>query len=177
MRLLATSSQAFAQQPAPVAKVRIQLGRCDQQVVYNLPAQRFDQTARAIARATGCFIRYPDKSLVNVPVQPVARPPYPAPSPTRGPARLRPTHCARNAEPDGGRARAGSLGTSHGVQVGAPSRHPKARARSATSGSYVRRSSATAGASGWFRAASIKRWPRPSGCATPAPCATTRRGT
>jgi hypothetical protein len=71
MRLLATSSQAFAQQPAPVAKVRIQLGRCDQQVVYNLPAQRFDQTARAIARATGCFIRYPDKSLVNVPVLPV----------------------------------------------------------------------------------------------------------
>ncbi|MGI4863059.1 MAG: hypothetical protein ACRYFZ_03995 [Janthinobacterium lividum] len=60
-----------AQQPAPSAKVRIQLGRCDQHVVYNLPAQRFDQTAQAIARATGCFIRYPDHSLVNVPVQPV----------------------------------------------------------------------------------------------------------
>jgi hypothetical protein len=51
--------------------VRIQLGRCDQRVVYNLPAQRFDQTAQAIARATGCFIRCPDKSLGNVPVQPV----------------------------------------------------------------------------------------------------------
>lgn len=57
-------------QPRPV-KVRIQLGRCDQQVLYNLPAQRFDETAQAIARATGCFIRYPDRSLVNVPVQPV----------------------------------------------------------------------------------------------------------
>jgi hypothetical protein len=66
---LAASSQVLAQQPAP--SVRIQLGRCDQRVVYNLPAQRFDQTAQAIARATGCFIRYPDKSLVNVPVQPV----------------------------------------------------------------------------------------------------------
>lgn len=73
--LLTASSLVLAQQPAPAKKapekVRIQLGRCDQQVVYNLPAQRFDQTARAIARATGCFIRYPDKSLVNVPVQPV----------------------------------------------------------------------------------------------------------
>jgi hypothetical protein len=57
-------------QPRP-AKARIELGRCDQQVVYNLPAQRFDETAQAIARATGCFIRYPDQSLVNVPVQPV----------------------------------------------------------------------------------------------------------
>jgi len=70
---LALSSQA--QHPAPTVPparvLRIQLGRCDQQVVYNLPAQRFDQTAQAIARATGCFIRYPDKSLVNVPVQPV----------------------------------------------------------------------------------------------------------
>ena len=66
---LAASSQALAQQPAP--PVRIQLGRCDQRVVYNLPAQRFDQTAQAIARATGCFIRCPDKSLGNVPVQPV----------------------------------------------------------------------------------------------------------
>jgi hypothetical protein len=71
--ILAASSLVLAQQPTPAkpAKVRIQLGRCDQQVVYNLPAQRFDQTAQAIARATGCFIRYPDKSLVNVPVQPV----------------------------------------------------------------------------------------------------------
>jgi hypothetical protein len=68
---LVASSQVLAQQPAPSAKVRIQLGRCDQRVVYNLPAQRFDQTARAIARATGCFIRCPDKSLGNVPVQPV----------------------------------------------------------------------------------------------------------
>jgi|GEM_PF-1663685 hypothetical protein len=61
------------QQPAkkkPV-KARIQLGKCDQQVVYNLPAQRFDETARAIAHATGCYIRYTDKSLVNIPVQPV----------------------------------------------------------------------------------------------------------
>jgi hypothetical protein len=72
---LASCSQVFAQstQSTTPAKtvIRIQLGRCDQRVVYNLPAQRFDQTARAIARATGCFIRYPDKSLVNVPVQPV----------------------------------------------------------------------------------------------------------
>ncbi|MBJ6142218.1 hypothetical protein [Hymenobacter sp. BT559] len=65
------SSLAHAQSTTPPVKARIQLGRCDQQVVYNLPAQRFDQTAQAIARATGCFIRYPDKSLVNVPVQPV----------------------------------------------------------------------------------------------------------
>jgi hypothetical protein len=55
-------------QPHPA---RIKLGRCDMQVVYNLPAQRFDETARAIAHATGCYIRYTDKSLVNVPVQPV----------------------------------------------------------------------------------------------------------
>jgi len=41
------------------------------QVVYNLPAQRFDETARAIAHATGCYIRYTNKALVNVPVQPV----------------------------------------------------------------------------------------------------------
>ncbi|MGI4835734.1 MAG: STN domain-containing protein [Janthinobacterium lividum] len=53
------------------ANVRIKLGNCDQQVVYNLPAQRFDETAQAIAHATGCFIRYTDKSLVNIPVQPV----------------------------------------------------------------------------------------------------------
>ncbi|NML65285.1 hypothetical protein HHL22_08725 [Hymenobacter sp. RP-2-7] len=57
-------------QPRP-ATARIKLGRCDQQVIYNLPAQRFDETAIAIAHATGCFIRYTDKSLVNVPVQPV----------------------------------------------------------------------------------------------------------
>lgn len=56
--------------PRP-AKARIALGRCDQQVTYNLPAQRFDETAQAIAHATGCFIRYTDKSLVNVPAQPV----------------------------------------------------------------------------------------------------------
>ena len=71
--LLATVSLSSAQQPAPrqPVKARIQLGQCDKQVVYNLPAQRFDVTARAIAHATGCFIRYTDKSLVNVPVQPV----------------------------------------------------------------------------------------------------------
>lgn len=57
-------------QPQP-ARAIIKMGRCDMQVVYNLPAQRFDETARAIARATGCYIRYPDRSLVNVPVQPV----------------------------------------------------------------------------------------------------------
>lgn len=70
---LAAPRLARAQQPAhprPV-KARILLGRCDQQVTYNLPAQRFDETAQAIARATGCFIRYPDQSLVNVPVQAV----------------------------------------------------------------------------------------------------------
>lgn len=71
--VFATASFVGAQRrvQSPPAKARIQLGRCDQQVVYNLPAQRFDKTARAIARATGCFIRYPDHSLVNVPVQPV----------------------------------------------------------------------------------------------------------
>jgi hypothetical protein len=71
--LLAASGLALGQHPVPSqpAKVRIQLGRCDKQVTYNLPAQRFDQTAQAIAHATGCFIRYPDRSLVNVPVQPV----------------------------------------------------------------------------------------------------------
>lgn len=52
-------------------KGRIQLGKCDMQVVYNLPAQRFDQTATAIAHATGCYIRYTNKKLMNVPVQPV----------------------------------------------------------------------------------------------------------
>jgi hypothetical protein len=57
-------------QPQPV-KARIKMGRCDLQVLYNLPAQRFDETAIAIAHATGCFIRYTDKSLVNVPVQAV----------------------------------------------------------------------------------------------------------
>jgi hypothetical protein len=71
--LLTAASLAYGQHPAasPPIKSRIQLGQCDKQVVYNLPAQRFDVTARAIARATGCFIRYTDKSLVNVPVQPV----------------------------------------------------------------------------------------------------------
>jgi hypothetical protein len=70
---LTASRLAHAQRPTPTppAKARITLGRCDQQVVYNLPAQRFDETAIAIAHATGCFIRYTDKSLVNVPVQPV----------------------------------------------------------------------------------------------------------
>ena len=71
--LLAAASLVQAQRPAPAPPVRarIQLGQCDKQVVYNLPAQRFDVTARAIAHATGCYIRYTDKSLVNVPVQPV----------------------------------------------------------------------------------------------------------
>ena len=70
---LVASPPARAQRPAPAppAVARIRLGQCDKQVVYNLPAQRFDETARAIARATGCFIRYPDRTLVNVPVQPV----------------------------------------------------------------------------------------------------------
>lgn len=70
---LATAPRARAQRPAPAppARARIVLGQCDKQAVYNLPAQRFDQTARAIARATGCFIRYPDRALVNVPVQAV----------------------------------------------------------------------------------------------------------
>lgn len=71
--LLAAASVARAQHPVPSPPVpaRIQLGQCDKQVVYNLPAQRFDLTARAIAHATGCFIRYTDKSFVKVPVQPV----------------------------------------------------------------------------------------------------------
>jgi hypothetical protein len=48
-RVLAASSLTHAQSAIPAAKVlRIQLGCCDQHVVYNLPAQRFDQTARAI---------------------------------------------------------------------------------------------------------------------------------
>lgn len=70
---LGAARPAPAQRPAQSrpAKARIKLGRCDQQVTYNLPAQRFDETATAIAHATGCYIRYTDKSLVNVPVQPV----------------------------------------------------------------------------------------------------------
>ncbi|MGI4869645.1 MAG: STN domain-containing protein [Janthinobacterium lividum] len=71
--MLAASTLAGAQHPTssqPV-KARINMGHCDQQVVYNLPAQRFDETAIAIAHATGCFIRYTDQSLVNIPVQPV----------------------------------------------------------------------------------------------------------
>ena len=75
--LLTTSPAAFnlahAQHPAPTqpAKASIQLGQCDKEVTYNLPAQRFDETARAIAHATGCYIRYPNKALVNIPVQAV----------------------------------------------------------------------------------------------------------
>lgn len=53
------------------AAARIELGKCDIQTTYNLPAQRFDETAQAIAHATGCFIRYTDKKLMSVPVQPV----------------------------------------------------------------------------------------------------------
>lgn len=68
---LAHTQQPTQSRPAKPARARIQMGRCDMQVTYNLPAQRFDETARAIARATGCFIRYTDKSLVNIPVQPV----------------------------------------------------------------------------------------------------------
>lgn len=70
---LPASSLTQPQQKAPPhpTKVLIKMGKCDKQVTYNLPAQRFDETAQAIARATGCYIRYPDKSLVNVPVQPV----------------------------------------------------------------------------------------------------------
>lgn len=66
-------SPALAQRPAPTppSNARVELGQCDKQVTYNLPAQRFDETARAIAHATGCYIRYTDKKLVNVPVQPV----------------------------------------------------------------------------------------------------------
>ena len=75
--LLAASPTAFglvpAQQPTPTppARASIELGQCDKQVTYNLPAQRFDETARAIAHATGCYIRYPNKALVNIPVQAV----------------------------------------------------------------------------------------------------------
>jgi hypothetical protein len=65
---LASVQHPTQMQPAPA---RIELGKCDMQVVYNLPAQRFDETARAIAHATGCYIRYTDKKLMNVPVQPV----------------------------------------------------------------------------------------------------------
>jgi len=70
---LVAASPVRAQHPAPspAARARIYLGKCDKQVTYNLPAQRFDETARAIAHATGCFIRYPNRSLVNVPVQAV----------------------------------------------------------------------------------------------------------
>ena len=75
--LLAAGPAAFnfvhAQQlaPTPPVKTNIQLGECDKQATYNLPAQRFDETARAIAHATGCFIRYTDKALINIPVQAV----------------------------------------------------------------------------------------------------------
>ena len=70
---LFTASLAHAQQPSPKrpALSSIELGECDKQATYNLPAQRFDETARAIAHATGCFIRYPNKALVNIPVQAV----------------------------------------------------------------------------------------------------------
>ncbi len=53
------------------AAARIELGKCDTQATYNLPAQRFDETAQAIAHATGCFIRYTDQRLMSVPVQAV----------------------------------------------------------------------------------------------------------
>jgi hypothetical protein len=76
--VLAAASPAasgFASAPRPTqttpAAARIELGKCDMQVVYNLPAQRFDETARAIARATGCYIRYTDKKLMSLPVHPV----------------------------------------------------------------------------------------------------------
>ena len=68
----AISGPAGAPHPAQTTPAaRIELGKCDVQVVYNLPAQRFDETARAIAHATGCYIRYTDKKLMNLPVQPV----------------------------------------------------------------------------------------------------------
>ena len=57
--------------PPPPVRASIELGECDKQATYNLPAQRFDETARAIAHATGCYIRYPNKALINVPVQAV----------------------------------------------------------------------------------------------------------
>ena len=64
---------ASTPQPAQTtpAAARIELGKCDIQTTYNLPAQRFDETAQAIAHATGCFVRYTDKKLMSVPVQPV----------------------------------------------------------------------------------------------------------
>lgn len=69
------ASSGFTSTPYPAqttpAAARIELGKCDIQATYNLPAQRFDETAQAIAHATGCFIRYTDKRLMSVPVQPV----------------------------------------------------------------------------------------------------------
>lgn len=69
----AAPSSASAPHPTQTtpAAARIELGKCDIQATYNLPAQRFDETARAIARTTGCYIRYTDKKLMNLPVQPV----------------------------------------------------------------------------------------------------------
>lgn len=69
----AISGPAGAPHPTQTtpAAARIELGKCDVQATYNLPAQRFDETARAIARTTGCYIRYTDKKLMNLPVQPV----------------------------------------------------------------------------------------------------------
>ena len=69
----AAPGSASAPRPAQTTPVaaRIELGKCDIQATYNLPAQRFDETARAIARTTGCYIRYTDKKLMSVPVQPV----------------------------------------------------------------------------------------------------------
>lgn len=69
----AASGPTRAQHPvqSPPVTARIEMGRCDVQVTYNLPAQRFDETARAIAHATGCYIRYPNRSLMSVPVQAV----------------------------------------------------------------------------------------------------------
>ncbi len=65
-----TAQATPASQTTPAA-ARIELGKCDIQATYNLPAQRFDETAQAIAHATGCFIRYTDQRLMSVPVQAV----------------------------------------------------------------------------------------------------------
>lgn len=46
-------------------------GACDKVAHYDLPAQRFDETAQQLAHATGCFIRTDLENTGSVTVSPV----------------------------------------------------------------------------------------------------------
>ncbi|MCQ6261323.1 STN domain-containing protein [Alcanivorax sp. MM125-6] len=50
----------------------METGKCDAVVSYDLPAQRFDETAQQLAHATGCFIEADTDEIGAVQVQPVA---------------------------------------------------------------------------------------------------------